>query len=150
MEVWDIFKNFPIRDVGIPPGGKSFCFVFVRKEDAKSILALFGNGVHYQGRVIRVSICGVGNMTAAPAAGPSISPSHTIDLKVNNVPYGTEDFNIPMVFQGFTVTKVTLQKGFAFVRIAAGEADHAIRELNGKRVGDRNITVKLAERTGLF
>jgi len=44
-EVREIFKDFPIRDVNILPGGKTFCFVTVQQAHANSILAQFKNGV---------------------------------------------------------------------------------------------------------
>jgi hypothetical protein len=158
-EVRDIFQagGFPVRDIQIPPGGKTFCFVFFRQEDANAVLAQLGNGFRYQDRMIRVGIAEkskkkgrTGNVAAAPAAAPNIPPPATKDLKVNGLPYGTAEPEIRLVFQGFTVIKVVVKYGYAYVAVAANEVDRALQELNGKQVGDRNINVRVAERSCNF
>jgi hypothetical protein len=151
-EVREIFKDFPIRDVNIPPGGKTFCFVFVQQAHANSILALFGNGVKWQGRNVRVSLSEkdkrkqksafdtVGATTAMPP------PTDTTDLKLVNLPYGIADSNIRIIFEGFAVYKVVVKQGYAFVGIATAEVGRAIDQLNDSMVGGRKIKVKVSER----
>jgi RNA recognition motif-containing protein len=151
-EVREIFKDFPLRDVNIPPGGKTFCFVFVQQAHANSILALFGNGVKWQGRNVRVSLSEkdkrkqksafdtVGATTAMPP------PTDTTDLKLVNLPYGIADSNIRIIFEGFAVYKVVVKQGYAFVGIATAEVGRAIDQLNDSMVGGRKIKVKVSER----
>lgn len=56
MEVREILKDIPIRDVNMPPCGKTFCFVFAQQAHANSILAQFKSGVKWQDRTIGVSL----------------------------------------------------------------------------------------------
>jgi hypothetical protein len=149
-EVHEIFKDYSICDVNIPPGGKTFCFIFLHQADANAVLAQFGNGYPCQGRTIRVSPSdkgkkkNVGSNIGATPASPFLPRTATVDLKVNNLPYGVSDSNIRTFFQAFTVAKVVVKEGYAFVGIAAGDADKAIEVLSGKKVGDRIVTIKLA------
>jgi RNA recognition motif-containing protein len=149
-EVYEVFKDHSVCDVNIPPGGKTFCFIFLRQADANTALAQFGDGYRYQGRIIRASPSDKGkkknsgsNVGATPAS-PFLPRTATVDLKVNNLPYGVVDSNIRTFFQAFTIAKVIVKEGYAFVGIAAGEADRAIEVLSGKKIGDRIISIKMA------
>ena len=150
-EVQEIFKEFPIRDVNMPPGGKTFCFVFFKQPEANAVLARFGNSVQWKGRTIRVSISNkekkknksaLGAVSAPPAALP---PDMT-DLKLSNLPHAVADSSIRIIFEGFTVSKVIVKQGYAFVGIATSEVGRAIEELSGKMVGGRKISVKVSQR----
>jgi hypothetical protein len=145
-EVRDIFKGFNLRDVNMPPGGKAFCFIFLRQEDANTVLAQYGQGVKHQGRTIRVSISQKGKKKAGNAVAARPAPAKTTNLKINNMPYGSADSNIRAIFQGYNLTRVVVKQGYAFVDIAADEAERAVQELTGKKVGGRYITVKVSER----
>jgi RNA recognition motif-containing protein len=155
-DIREMFKDFRISDVNMPPGGKTFCFVFLRQVDANAVLARFGNGFQWQGRTIRVSLSdkdkkkkkktpAFGAVSASPAA-PTVLPQDTTDLKLNNLPYEVADSNIRIIFEGFTVTKVIIKQGYAFVGIATSEVGRAIQELSGKMVGGRKMGIKVAER----
>ncbi|KAF2824684.1 hypothetical protein CC86DRAFT_446844 [Ophiobolus disseminans] len=152
-KVREIFKDFPLRDVNMPPGGKTFCFIFVRQEDANSISAQLGKGIMYEGRTIRVSTSDKGKKNGGRAgtctllAKPSPLPLFkTTDLKLNNLPYGVTFGVIQNVFQGFNISKVIIKKGYAFVGIASLEAVQAVQMLDGKMVSGQSIAVKVAER----
>jgi hypothetical protein len=152
-EVQEIFKEFPIRDVNMPPGGKTFCFVFFKHPEANAILARFGNGVQWKGRTIRVSISDKEkkkknkNKSAlgAVSAPPATLPQDMTDLKLNNLPHDVADSSIRIIFGGFTVSKVIVKQGYAFVGIATSEVGRAIEELSGKMVGGRKISVKVSQ-----
>jgi len=150
-EVLNILKDYPIRDINMPPGGKQFCFVFVAQADANNILSHFDGGVRYRGHNIRISLSGKNKNKAGvhPASKPpvlTVPKKAMTDLKVNNLPYGVAESNIRIVFEGFTVYKVVVKEGHAFVGIATDELDRALKELAGKQVGDRKINVKVSER----
>ena len=152
--VRDIFKDFAVRDITMPPGGKAFCFIFLRQEDANSVLAQFGRGILHEGRMIRVSISDKGKkknggrttLGGSPAATTPTPTYATTDLKINNLPYGVTVSTIRNVFHGFNLSKVIVKEGYAFVGIAANEVECAGQGLKGKKIGDRIITVKVAER----
>lgn len=154
-EVQEIVKEFPIRDVNMPPGGKTFCFVFFKQPEANAVLARFGNGIQWKGRTIRVSISNKEkknknkNKSAfgAVSAPPAALPQDITDLKLNNLPHGVVDSSIRIAFEGFTVSEVIVKQGYAFVGIATSEAGRAIEELSGRMVGGRKISVKVSQRS---
>jgi len=145
-EVRDVFKDFNLRDVNMPPGGKAFCFIFLRQEDANAVLAQYGTGVKHQGRTIRVSLSEKGKKKGSKVIPRPTLPLKTTNLKINNLPYGVADSNIRIIFQGFSLSRVVVKQGYAFVDIAAEEAERAVQQLTGKKVGDRFITLKVSER----
>ena len=150
-EVLNILKDYPIRDIHKPSGGKQFCFVFVAQADANKILSHFDGGFRYRGRNIRISLSDKNKNKAnvLPASKPRVlaAPKKTMtDHKVNNLPYGVAESNIRTVFEGFTVYKVVVKEGHAFVGITTDELDLALNELPGKQVGDRKINVRVSER----
>lgn len=153
-EVQEIFKEFPIRDVNMPPGGKTFCFVFFKQPEANAVLARFGNGVQWKGRTIRVSMSNKEKKNKnknKPALGaistpPAIPLQDTTDLKLNNLLRDVADSGIRIIFEGFTVSKVIVKQGYAFVGIATSEIGRAIDMLSGKMVGGRKISVKVSQR----
>jgi RNA recognition motif-containing protein len=73
-------------------------------------------------------------------------PQDMTDLKLNNLPHGVADSSIRIIFEGFTVSKVIVKQGYAFVGIATSEVDRAIEELSGKMVGGRKMSVKVSQR----
>ncbi|KAH6875031.1 hypothetical protein BKA58DRAFT_310776 [Alternaria rosae] len=156
-EVREILKDFPIRDVNMPPGGKTFCFVFAQQAHANLILARFKNGVKWQGRTIGISLSNkdkrekdaeferaVGIPARVPAASPP--PGSITYLKLNNLPYDVADSNIRILFEGFMLYEVIVKEGFAFVGILTNQVGRAIDKLNNSMVGGRQIKVKVAER----
>ncbi|KAI4941220.1 hypothetical protein J4E91_010910 [Alternaria rosae] len=155
-EVREILKDFPIRDVNMPPGGKTFCFVFAQQAHTNSILAQFKNGVKWQGRTIGVSLSNKDKRkkdaeferaAGIPARVPAASPPGSItDLKLNNLPYGVADSDIRIMFEGFVLYKVVIKEGSAFVGIPTNQVGRAIDKLNNSMVGGRQIKVKVAER----
>ncbi|RMZ69845.1 RNP domain-containing [Pyrenophora seminiperda CCB06] len=154
-DIRDIFGEFSINDVSMPTGGKTFCFIYVAQADANNILAHFAAGFRYKGRNIHVSISDKKKgkkgktdilSTANPALAAPVVRKASTDLKVNNLPYGVAESNIRIIFESFTVYKVVCKEGYAFVGIASDEVDRALKELPGKMVGDRKITVKVSER----
>jgi hypothetical protein len=152
-EILNIFKEFSVNDVNIPPSSNTFCFIFLRQEDANAVLARFGPGVRHGGRMIRVGLSDKGKKKgggktfgSAPVAALPAPFFATTDLKVNNLPYGVADSNIRHIFESFRLSRVVVKEGYAFVGIASDEAQRAIGELKGKKVGHRVITLKVAER----
>ncbi|KAB2099124.1 hypothetical protein AG0111_0g12644 [Alternaria gaisen] len=153
-EVQEIFKEFPIRDVNMPPGDETFCFVFFKQPEANAVLARFGNGVQWKGRTIRVSMSNKEKKTknknksalGAVSAPPAALPQDMTDLKLNNLPNGVADSSVRIIFEGFTVSKVIVKQGYAFVGIATSEIGRAIEELSGKMVGGLKISVKVSQR----
>jgi hypothetical protein len=148
----DLFKDFPINYVNIPPGSKGFCFIFLRQDDANAVLARFGRGVLHAGKTVRVELSEMGKMKGGmatpghhPAAGKLGIAYATTDLKVRNLPYGVAESTLHIVFQGFQVSKVIVKEGYAFVGIATNEVERAIAALKGRKIGDRVISVKVAE-----
>jgi len=154
-EVREMFKDFPIRDVNILPGGKTFCFVTVEQAHANSILARFKNGVKWQGRTIKVDLSDkdkrkkkaeFGLVGAPPAPAPAaLPPTDITDLKLSNLPYDVTDYNIRNLFEGFAVYKVVVMSGYAFVGIPTGDVGRTIDKLNETMIGARYIKVKVAD-----
>jgi len=149
-QVREIFKDFPLRDINIPSGGKGFCFIFMRPKDADSALARFGKGVLHEGKLVRVRVSDKnkknGQRTGTRTGNRQPTPLFaTTDLKINNLPYGVTFGIIQNIFQGFDLTKVVIKEGYAFVGIMSAQAEFAVQMLNGSMVGDRTITVKVAE-----
>ncbi|KAJ4361856.1 hypothetical protein N0V83_010797 [Neocucurbitaria cava] len=154
-EVEDIFKDFSINDVNIPPGtGKTFCFVFLHPADAGKVLAMYENGVRHQGKMVWVSRSDKNKKKSGDAGLSEASPvlpvpvsSATTDLKVNKLPIGVAESDIHLIFQDFTISKVVIKHGHVYVGVASDERERALRELNGKKIGDQYITVKVSERS---
>ncbi|KAH7082473.1 hypothetical protein FB567DRAFT_630826 [Paraphoma chrysanthemicola] len=152
-EVSEIFKDHRINDIIIPPGGKRFCFIFARQNDANAIIARSGPGVFHEGKPIRVKLADKSKKKGT-APVPHIIPApikpgpgyETIDLKVNNLPYGVAESTLRIVFQDFRVAKVVLKEGYAFIGIASEEVERAIATLKGRKVGDRVMAIKVSER----
>ncbi|KAL1797114.1 hypothetical protein ACET3X_003720 [Alternaria dauci] len=148
-DVRDIFKDVHLCDVTLPPGDRNFCFVVIRKWDASAVLARFGNGLQWHGYTIRVSVSHRENRKTKSSLGvvgepPAALPQDTTDLKLNNLPYDVAESDVRTFFAGFTVTKIVLKQGYAFVRIATSEVGRAM-ELSGKTVGGRKISVKVSQ-----
>tara|TARA_R110002003_G_scaffold143_17_gene13322 strand:+ start:3857 stop:5005 length:1149 start_codon:yes stop_codon:yes gene_type:complete len=151
--ILELFKDFSVNDVNIPPGSKGFCFIFLRQDDANAVLARFGRGVLHEGKMVRVELSDKGKKKGGmettgfhPAAGNLDVAYATTDLKVRNLPYGVAESTLRIVFQGFRVSKVIVKEGYAFVSIATDEVEHAIAALQGRKIGDRVISVKVGER----
>jgi RNA recognition motif-containing protein len=144
-EVRDIFKDFALRKINVPDGGKPFCFIFARPEDTNAILMRFGQGVQYGNRLIRVSLSkkskkkegGPPNTGGGATYPPPAQMLPTTDLKINNLPFDMTFNNIHYLFGGFKISKVIIKKGYAFVAVASTEADQAVKALNGTMVGNR-------------
>ncbi|KAI4906686.1 hypothetical protein J4E90_010374 [Alternaria incomplexa] len=153
-EVREIFKDFAIRDVNILPG-KTFCFVVVQQAHADSILAQFKDGVKWQGRTIKVDLSDkdkrkrkaeFGMVGALPAPAPTaLPPTDITDLKLSNLPYDVTDYKIRTLFEGFTVYKVVIMQGYAFVGIPTGEVGRALDMLNDTMIGAQYIKAKVAD-----
>ncbi|KAI4605606.1 hypothetical protein J4E83_010498 [Alternaria metachromatica] len=154
-EVREIFKDFPIRDVNILPGGKTFCFVTVQQAHADSILAQFKNGVKWQGRTIKVDLsdkdkrkkkAAFGSAGATPFTTPApLPPTDTTDLKLENLPYDVTNHKILTLFEGFAVYKVVIKQGYAFVGIPTGQVGRALDKLNETMIGAQYIKAKVAD-----
>ncbi|KAI4703559.1 hypothetical protein J4E89_009980 [Alternaria sp. Ai002NY15] len=154
-EVREIFKDFPIRDVNILPGGKTFCFVTVQQAHANSILTRFKNGVKWQGRTIKVDLSDkdkrkrkaeFGMAGASPVGAPAaLPPTDTTDLKLENLPYDVTDYKIRTLFEGFAVYKVVIMQGYAFVGIPTGQVGRALDKLNETMIGASYIKAKVAD-----
>jgi len=154
-EVREIFKDFPIRDVNILPGGKTFCFVTVQQAHADSILAQFKDGVKWQGRTIKVDLsekdkrkkkAEFGSTSATPiAARAPLPPTDTTDLKLSNLPYDITDYRIRTLFESFAVYKIVIMQGYAFVGIPTGEVGRALDKLNETMIGAQYIKAKVAD-----
>ncbi|KAI4612599.1 hypothetical protein J4E80_007333 [Alternaria sp. BMP 0032] len=154
-EVREIFKDFPIRDVNILPGGKTFCFVTVQQAHADSILARFKNGVKWQGRTIKVDLsdkdkrkmkAAFGSASAPPIAAPApLPPTDITDLKLENLPYDITNSKILSIFEGFGVYKVVIKQGYAFVGIPTGAVGRALDMLNNTMIGAQYIKAKVAD-----
>jgi len=82
----------------------------------------------------------------AVSALPTALPQDMTDLKLDNLPHDVADSSIRIIFGGFTVSKVIVKQGYAFVGIATSEVGRAIEELSGKMVGGRKISVKVSQR----
>jgi RNA recognition motif-containing protein len=75
-------------------------------------------------------------------------------LYVGNLPYATTEDDLRTMFaKAGTVTSVSVikdrdtgrSKGFAFIEMATqAEAQQAINQLNGQKLGDRQLTVSIA------
>lgn len=75
-------------------------------------------------------------------------------LYVGNLPYATTEDDLRTLFaKAGTVTSVSVikdrdtgrSKGFAFIEMATqAEAQQAINQLNGQKLGDRQLTVSIA------
>ncbi|KAI4611642.1 uncharacterized protein J4E87_010492 [Alternaria ethzedia] len=154
-EVREIFKDFPIRDVNILPGGKTFCFVTIQQAHADSILAQFKNGVKWQGRTIKVDLSDkdkrkrkaeFGSSSAPPIPAPApLPPTNVTDLKLENLPYDVTNHKILTLFEGFAVYKVVIKQGYAFVGIPTGEVGRALDMLNDTMIGAQYIKAKVAD-----
>lgn len=70
----------------------------------------------------------------------------TTDLKVNNLPYDSTVDMVRGALQDFDISKIVIKEGYAFVGVASAQVQLAVQKLNGTMVGNRVITVKLAER----
>ena len=101
--VFNILKDYPIRNIHMPSGVKQFCFVFVAQADANKSLSHFDGGFRYRGRNIHISLsCKNKNKAGVvPASKPPVpaAPKRAMtDLKVNNLPYGVTESSIRTVF----------------------------------------------------
>ncbi|KAI4642675.1 uncharacterized protein J4E78_010148 [Alternaria triticimaculans] len=153
-EVREIFKDFPITDVNTLPG-KTFCFVIVQQAHADSILAQFKGGVKWQGRTIKVDLsdkdkrkrkAAFGSAGATPIPAPAfLPPTDTTDLKLENLPYDVTDYQIRTIFEGFTVYKIVIKQGYAFVGIPTGAVGRALDKLNETMIGAQYIKAKVAD-----
>jgi hypothetical protein len=143
-----IFKDFTLRDVNIPPGGKISAFIFVRQRVADSVLAQFGRGIMHEGKMICVSASSKGKNAGRLALGsvPLTPKVQSIDLEINNLRYGVAHSTVRSLFEGFNVSRVVIKEGCAFFEIVAVETDRAVQTLKDKKFGDRTITAKAAER----
>ncbi|KAI4911161.1 hypothetical protein J4E85_011299 [Alternaria conjuncta] len=153
-EVREIFKDFPVTDVNVLPG-KTFCFVTVQQAHANSILTRFKDGVKWQGRTIKVDLSDkdkrkkkaeFGSTIATPTPAPAFLPSTDItDLKLENLPYDVTNYQIRTIFEAFTVYKVVIMQGYAFVGIPTGAVGRALDMLNDTMIGASYIKAKVAD-----
>ncbi|KAH7070768.1 hypothetical protein BKA63DRAFT_579469 [Paraphoma chrysanthemicola] len=153
MEVFDIFKDHRINDINIPLGRKGFCFIFAWQDDANAIMARFGPGVLHEGKHVRVNLAnknkkkGIAPDSRSLPAPIKPGPAYeNVDLKANNLPYGVAESTLRIFFQDYRVAKVVLKEGYAFIGIASDEAERAIANLKGRKVGNRVMTIKVSER----
>ncbi|EFQ90890.1 hypothetical protein CFE70_002458 [Pyrenophora teres f. teres 0-1] len=147
IEVLGFFKDYPIRDINMPPGGKHFCFIFVAQDDVDKILARFARGVWCQNRTIRARLSEKKKTHAVTEsvlpAGEAVSQKPMTELMVSNLPYGVSESSIRIAFQGFSVCKVGLENISASVVITTDEVGRALETLPGKWVGNRRMKVKV-------
>ncbi|EDU39632.1 RRM-1 domain containing protein [Pyrenophora tritici-repentis] len=145
-EVLRFFKDYPIRDINMPPGGKHFCFILVAQDDVDKILARFAGGVWCQGRMLRARLLGKKTRTVKKPVlhtEEDIAQKPMTELTVSNLPYEVSESSIRIAFQGFTVCKVDLKKIYASVVIATDEVGRAMKTLPGRWVGGRKMNVKV-------
>ncbi|KAF1919178.1 hypothetical protein BDU57DRAFT_568381 [Ampelomyces quisqualis] len=149
----DVSEDCTLWGVQVSHGGKAFCFMFLRQDDADAVLGRFGRGVHCGGRMIKAGVAGkgkkkggrasVGGTLSAPAVSLAVPST---DTKVNNLTYGVDEMILRGVINVLGVSKVIIKRGYAFVSVASSEVEKAVQAVDGKKIGDRIISVKIAER----
>lgn len=76
---------------------------------------------------------------------PSRNREPSGNLVVRNLDYKATEQDVRQLFSGFTVLRLTMKKGFAFVDVAGqDEVERAIRELNEKHVHARKVSIEVA------